>query len=411
MNKIYSVKEFDYLYKDKTNNSFFEALVEFASHEENYNILKIARGGDAVWAQQYVGTIITHQGDTLEILPKIEMLDDEDNSVTKDVLFNMLQALNNQPFKQYDNVSLGAQKSSILEIFITLFLQELGALIQKGIKHDYIPIEGNFPFLKGKLDIAKQIQHNIIHKERFYVHFDERSPNIVENKIIKSSLLLLNKVSTDFRNKAHIAKYLEMFDNVQASNNLQNDFNQCHLNRINQHYQKVIEWCKLFLYQNSFNIYAGKHIAYALLFDMADLFEAYVTQYCKKEYKQWGVTAQASWHHLLIEPKKHVLKPDIIIGDKDNCIILDAKWKTYDDEKKIASSDLYQLYAYGKKYPTENVCLIYPKSADRKQKLYKYEEKLNLHILYFDCANNKLLDDDNIIDDLMEQSATVSYAV
>ncbi len=389
VNKTHSIKEFSYINKGDINCNFFEALKEFASHEKNYEILKIAKGGNALYTQQYVGIITTKQGDTLEIFPKIDMVkNDDNNSTSKTVLLKMLASLNPKAFRQYDNASLSAEKSSILEIFITLFLQELSKLVKKGIKHDYMPVEGNFPFFKGKLNVAKQIQDNLIHKERFYIQFDERSMNVTENKIIKSTLLLLNQISSNFQNKAQIVKYLAMFDNVSPSYNPPIDFKQCQFNRANQYYQKPIEWCKIFLAKNSFNIYSGKHIAYALLFNMQDLFEAYVTKYFEQNYS--NVTSQKTWWHLLETPKLHPLRPDIILGDKNNCIILDAKWKNYAD-KDFSSGDLYQLYAYGKKYNTQHVCLVYPKSKKFNQaELYQYDDSLNLHVLCFDCVDDTM---------------------
>lgn len=55
---------------------------------------------------------------------------------------------------------------------------------------------------------------------------------------------------------------------------------------------------------------------------------------------------------------------------------------------------MYQLYAYVKKYKSENLYLIYPKDEVEKGNLYHYyeDEKLPLQVLFFDVEkleNNK----------------------
>ena len=55
----------------------------------------------------------------------------------------------------------------------------------------------------------------------------------------------------------------------------------------------------------------------------------------------------------------------------------------------ISQSDMYQLYAYGKKYKSKNLYLIYPKDELIDGNLYHYYEdkKLPLKILFFDVEN------------------------
>ena len=74
-------------------------------------------------------------------------------------------------------------------------------------------------------------------------------------------------------------------------------------------------------------------------------------------------------------------------------IVLDTKWKIVDNQKNnygLLQSDLYQIYAYGKKYNSNDIYLIYPKSKNFKFSIdipFKYDDTLNLHILCFDCLN------------------------
>jgi len=114
---------------------------------------------------------------------------------------------------------------------------------------------------------------------------------------------------------------------------------------------------------------------------------------------------------------KFKLKPDILIRSDNNLVVADTKWKIIDQNATnknymISQSDMYQLFAYGKKYgakyskPT-NLMLIYPLSETFSKKLeFVYcnnGDTLVLHAEPFDIkesfGNDDLLKDS--IDELM----------
>ena len=117
---------------------------------------------------------------------------------------------------------LKSSKMPLLEIFITMFLDEVAKLIQKRIKSDYITKEENLKFLKGKIKINEQIKQNYIHKERFFVEFQEFLSNRVENRLIKTTLEFLYKKSKTNKNQQRIREFLFVFDEIQKSHNIKN---------------------------------------------------------------------------------------------------------------------------------------------------------------------------------------------
>jgi 5-methylcytosine-specific restriction enzyme subunit McrC len=346
--------------------------------------------GEILQAQNYVGVIQTKDGTTIEILPKIQNVDE---NKSKDILINMLKTLKKSPFKNFNTANLKASKMPLLEIFISMFLEELSKLIQKGIKSDYVQKEENLKFLKGKLKISEQIKHNTIHKERFFVQYEEFSSDRVENRLIKTTLEYLYKKSKSNKNQQRIREFLFVFDEIKVSHNIKTDFEKIKLNRQMKDYEQVLLWSKTFLLENSFSPYKGNDIAFALLFDMNLLFESYVYDYLRKNGKFENIKNQDKKHHLAYENQngKFALKPDIVIDEGK--IIVDTKWKILSLEKSnqgISQSDMYQLYAYGTKYENcEKLYLIYPKDEVEKGNLYHYYEdkKLPLKILFFDLEN------------------------
>ncbi len=408
MAKQIILKEFEFLqYKnEEEQNSYiekttFEAIEKFVLENETEQYLKITtkKGfGKVLQAQNYVGVIQTKDGTTIEILPKIKELE---NEKLKEILIKMLKTLKKSPFKNFNTANLKASKMPLLEIFIFMFLEELAKLIQKGIKSDYVQKEENLKFLKGKLKISEQIKQNSVHKERFFVQYEEFNSDRVENRLIKTTLEYLYKKSKSNKNQQRIREFLFVFDEIKISYNIKTDFEKIKLNRQMKDYEHVLLWCKTFLFENSFSPYKGNDIAFALLFDMNLLFESYVYDYLKRKGSFENIKNQDKKHYLAYEKEKgrFALKPDIVIDEGK--IIVDTKWKILSENKSnqgISQSDMYQLYAYGKKYKSENLYLIYPKDELIKGNLYHYyeKEKLPLEVLFFDVE--KLENNQEIID-------------
>ena len=383
-----TLTEFERIYQhDITKKDFFD-IENFIlkNSDENAPFLRIASGsgGKFIQARNYVGVLQTKSGLTIEILPKIADKTKSDNR-SRAVFIKMLKTLKNFPFKSSNLANLKTQNLPLLEIFISMFLCELEALVKKGIKSDYVKLEENLNFLKGKLNINEQIKRNSIHKERFYVEYSEFLSDIKINQIIKTTLKFLYKKSNSSKNQQKIRELLFIFDEVSTCDDYKNFFEKLIINRQVKHYEQTLLWCKIFLLGNSFTPHKGDDLAFALLFDMNALFESYVGNFIKKKYT--NVSLQHSEKYLIENPKGFKLRPDIFLEGK---FIADTKWKIIKSKDDILQADLYQLYAYGKKYECGELYLIYPKIDGAKQEpmKFRYEDEMWLEILYFDLEND-----------------------
>ena len=383
-----TITEFERVYQHDIGKKDFGDIENFIlkNSDENAPFLKIASGvgGKFIQARNYVGVLQTKSGLTIEILPKIADKNDAERS--KAVFIKMLKTLKNFPFKSSNLASLKTQNLPLLEIFISMFLCELEALVKKGIKSDYVALEENLNFLKGKLNINEQIKRNSIHKERFYVGYSEFLNDIKINRIIKTTLKFLYKKSNSSKNQQKIRELLFIFDEVSECENYKNFFAKLVINRQVKHYEQTLLWCKIFLLGNSFTPHKGDDLAFALLFDMNALFESYVGNFIKKKFS--GTILQHSEKHLVENPKSFRLRPDIFLKDK---FIADTKWKIVKSRDDISQADLYQLYAYGKKYECGRLYLIYPKidGVEQEPMKFRYEDVIWLEILYFDLEKDE----------------------
>jgi len=383
-----TITEFERIYERIIGKKDFGDIENFIlkNSDENAPFLRIASGvgGKFIQARNYVGVLQTKNGLTIEILPKIADKTDTDKS--KAVFIKMLRTLKNFPFKSSNLASLKTQNLPLLEIFISMFLCELEALVKKGIKSDYVALEENLNFLRGKLNINEQIKRNSVHKERFYVGYSEFLSDIKINRIIKTTLKFLYKKSNFSKNQQKIRELLFIFDEISECEDYKNFFAKLVINRQVKHYEQTLLWCKIFLLGNSFTPHKGDDLAFALLFDMNALFESYVGDFIKKSFP--STILQHSEKHLVEYPKSFKLRPDIFLEGK---FIADTKWKIVSSRDDISQADLYQLYAYGKKHECDKLHLIYPKIDDIRQKTmkFRYDDEMWLEILYFDLEKDE----------------------
>lgn len=415
MKQTIQIKEFDLLtcnkeyernedtqlqYIDEDSFQLLEELIlKFQANEEadaiDFFSISVRRNvGRVIRAKNYVGIIQLKNGTTLEILPKIHGVSNQND--TKKIFLKMIKSLKEVPSKTFNEAQLQTEKMDIFEIFIRLFIKEIQLLVKKGIKSAYYEVENNLNVYKGKMLFSQHIKHNIVHKERFFVAHDEFGLNRAENRLIKSTLLKLLKASTDFENRKEIRQLLLNFEFVEPSPNISKDFASVKIDRNTTYYERAIQWSKIFLMNKSFTTFAGDSFGKAILFPMDKVFEAYIGENIKKIFsnEQWGVKLQDRKYYLF--ERKFNLRPDIVLNNNqiNRTIIMDTKWKVLKNNPKmnygISQMDMYQMYAYAKKYGTDEIWLIYPKNdefEDFDELSFKSDDGVMVNIFFVDCAD------------------------
>ncbi len=356
--------------------------------------------------KNYVGVIETRDGLHLEILPKIHLSKtSNEEAETKQVFLRMLKHLKNSPFVNVSKAHLEAPKDfPILEVFIKSYILEVESQLQHGIKHDYILHEENVSFLKGKLKIIENIKRNHSNKARFYCEFSDYSPNIAINRVIKSTLLKLVNLSNNYQNIYSINKIISHLEDVEPSTDFKSDFSKINLaNKLFLKYKTTIEWSEIFLMNKSFTNFKGVNLNMAILFPMEKIFEDYLAYLFKKYSDGYKIKTQDRAYFLVEHKseKRFGLRPDIVI-DKEEVRqkVIDTKWKLLDENSErrnynISQADMYQLYAYGKKYtsPTQEprLVLLYPSNPNFTKKLneFIYEGDLKLEVVPFDFTKDE----------------------
>ena len=176
------------------------------------------------------------------------------------------------------------------------------------------------------------------------------------------------------------------------------------------YYQPLLPWVRLIMNDESPVFYQGVNHGISLLFPMEKLFEDYVAILLKQQLKQgYQLKTQYSGEHLIEHHNGKAwfsLRPDLVIlKNKERISVLDTKWKLLDEGKSTGSdkydlkqADIYQLFAYGKKYLAGegHLLLIYPKHERFAHPLpvFRYDNNLYLWVVPFDLRAKRLVEGD-----------------
>ena len=339
--------------------------------EETREIMKFTstkRGKKALQAINYVGVIALKSGCQIEILPKTCESDTQDTRrVTRRIFMKMLQATTDFPRAKAARSSLDTEKMPMLEIFFRFFIDELLLLIKRGLKSDYLLHRDNERIFKGKLIFPEHIKRNAVHKERFFVEYDEFSINRPENRLIKSTVMLLLRLSHNSANLKDLNIIRAMLADIEESANYDSDLAKVSYQRTAVEYKNVMDWCRLFLKKLTYTTFSGKNINFAFLFPMERVFESYVAKKVRTLLpSEYTVSVQDKSRWLFDYPRRMFpLRPDIVIKKNGKPkLILDTKWKLLSDPPSPDQADMYQMYAYLNRFKVDQVHLLYPKTRN-----------------------------------------------
>ena len=354
------------------------------------------RDGDLT-ASKYVGVITTSRGQVVEILPKIDLGGESkpNDERTRQAFLRMLRCWRRLPEALPESGIRAMPRFPMLEIFVRRFLADLNLLTRGGLARHYVAVEENLPYLRGRLLFRGHVRENLINQARFYIAHDELSVNRPANRLIRSALAKLEPWVRSSANRQLLRQLTAAFAYVPRAANPHADWQRHHVDRSMRDYRPVMQWVGLFLFNHGLTTFSGSHTNLSLLFPMEQVFEDFVAHSFRRHQNRYDVAAQHPQRRLaeIDGDEVFTMKPDISLKEgKRVAFVLDAKWKEIDarsDDPKhgIDQADLYQLYAYGKRYGCDAVALVYPRAhAFTTELRYRFFDGLTLICLPFDVT-------------------------
>lgn len=384
-----------------------QALRAAEAGESSWLRLTQRRGRRAIQVTGFVGVIRAPNGFQIEVLPKVGKAIGGGDAQVRQLLIEMLRCLGGFRHIQTDSAKLVAARMPLLEVFVGEFLRAVEHVVKRGLRSDYRPRQGNLVALRGKLQMAMHLRHNLCRQDRFFAEFDEFSTHRPENRLLHSALQRALSWTSAQTHQQLARELCFVFADVPASERPAMDFSKVRLDRGMAHYADALAWAKLILGDESPLTGAGDHQAPSLLFPMEAVFEAYVAKHLARQLvRSFTLKTQARSFSLV----RHLgqdwfrLKPDLLVQESAaNRLVLDTKWKLLDGRNATGANkygldqgDFYQLHAYGQNYlgGQGDAVLIYPKTEAFNEALPMFDfprsKGLRLWVLPF-CLHERVL--------------------
>lgn len=336
---------------------------------------------------QWVG-VVQVPGVQIEILPKIDALagatgrsETDPGAATAQFearrnLLYMLALSGDVPVRSRDVARLAVRQAPLSETLAAIFADRLRQELLRGPERAYLEQEANLRRFKGKLLVPRQTLHNAAHRERFYCRYDEFSDDTLMNRVFRASCRVLLGATRTPATQDTLRQCLLLLDGVGDTEVQPADFDRIAINRQNERFEDVLRFCRLLLAGRTPTVEAGGTRTFSLLFDMNKVFERFVAAFLRRYVipRLVGVELfpQAAHHqrHLMACEGTGVLrlKPDLLVhGPAGRRLVMDTKWKLLAPGRRgrggVGEGDLYQLYAYARRYGCQGSVLLYPFTA------------------------------------------------
>lgn len=334
----------------------------------------LTHGRRALGARQVVG-VLAADGVTLEILPKIDVSGAEEvmaHAQIRHRLVHMLSVALDLDLAAGAMTGLGWQKETLLEILIGLFARKLADEARKGMPRRYLAHEDDLTALRGQLNATRQFTTLIARPDRLACRYDDLSPDILLNQIMKATVDRLIRVSASAENQRRLRELAFFYADIRSLRPSTLAWDSLILDRTNSRWRELVELARLLLGDRFQTTSSGAQNGFSLTFDMSRLFEAYVARSLKRAFSGTELTVHAQGGRLYcLEDAetgagRFMTKPDILVKHKGRVeLVIDTKWKrisrAVDDPKQgVSQADVYQMMAYGQLYQCPELLLLYP---------------------------------------------------
>jgi len=368
----------------------FDALVKF---NQRHGSCFFTVGFRSLTFTSYVG-VIQVGGLTIEILPKADKADRSDTVRWRNLLVDMLRSCGYLRLAKVSRADLHLRRASLFDLYMEAFLEEVRVLLHQGLVKQYRQAEGNIPVLKGRLQFNRHLSENLIHRERFYTVHTRYDRDNMFNCVLNCALHVVNRVARSPHVQRQAKGIIEHFEDIPYRRVTSDTFKRLRYGRNTERYRYAVALARLIILNFQPDVRAGREDVLAFLFNMNDLFEAYVFQQVRRAATRYGrddvdVRGQCSkrfWHstHSI-----RSIRPDIVVtwgdGGSANSAILDTKWKI-PKTRHPDDADLKQMYAYNLQFGAQCSYLLYPKMPGIDDVYGWFESVSGLGDLDHDCG-------------------------
>ena len=248
------------------------------------------------------------------------------------------------------------------DLFAAILANGTAEQIKRGLSREYVCCREELAGPRGQICMPETAGMLSLHRKKTVCDVDEYYENSYENRILKSSILLLLKSpKVRMENRKRLRTLLPYFRNVEEADLRDPQWSRISYARNNTSYRMLIYVCRLVIEGRIASEDENGRMKLKSLEDsrgMPALYEDFIRAYYKRHYPQFNVShSQIEWN--LDSGSMDAFLPrmqsDIMIEHLGKTLIIDAKYynsslqtNTRWGGQTVHSHNLYQIYSYVK---------------------------------------------------------------
>lgn len=245
-------------------------------------------------------------------------------------------------------------------LFARVLINSTNRLLRRGLDRGYREFIEETRAPRGRMLLGEIIKRQSLLRGAVVCAFDELTPDVLHNRIIKSTALNLAQVQGLTADHAHELRLLaQRMAGVQVIRLTGDCFRRVQLSRNTGQYRSVFKLCEL-VFRALLPEEGGEGASFAdILKDevqMSAVFEDFLRNFYTHEQAKFSVRAESlAWEGFSFEPEGQAFLPqmltDITLRSSERTIVMDAKFyrkalEARHGSAKVRSGHLYQLLAY-----------------------------------------------------------------
>ncbi len=280
-------------------------------------------------------------------------------------------------------VTEAGELRSVQDLLGKVLASGVSRLLRRGIDRGYMEEQEDLVGVRGKLLLGDTVKRSLRARSRIACEFEELSPDILPNRILRSSLASLRRLGVARGNRRNaasradssetgldrevhkeVASAYHQMEGVSVQPLTHRTFSLVQIDRNRRLYRFLLDVCRLVHDCRLVDEARGGRLVRRFNDFRRDeatmwaLFERFATGFYRKEQNRFGVNAEGRGISWQPEPegretdlaKVPKMEADLILESSDRRIVLDTKF--YGDALggrgggKLHSGNLYQLLAY-----------------------------------------------------------------
>lgn len=285
--------------------------------------------------------------------------------------------------EEKDIVNVDVEETTkLISLFAKVLSEGITHLFKRGFDRSYTQKVEAIPAIKGKLLFHQSTRRSLFSQGKAICEFDEFNCNVVHNQILKTTVFsLIRTEHVDEPIKDRLRKiYWKLPPEIEMIELNHRVFKSIRLHKNNLYYGFLMDICYTIYSNLFFNQRSGTYQFKDFLQDerkMNQLFESFVRNFYRREAPHFRVgREQIRWQASSSREEDMaylpIMETDISLVSKERKIIIDTKYYRQAlvgrfEQKKVQTSNLYQMYAYLKNVEAKDVVsqtcegiLLYP---------------------------------------------------